>query len=76
MKLSVISMSGPELEAQADFVCLPGQDGEVGILKDHAPMIVSLRRGKLRYRSGDDTKTFDLPGGIAEVKDNEVSIII
>ena len=78
MKLTVVSAQDAVLQAQASYVCLPAVDGELGILSGHAPLLAALKAGKVKYDCEADglRKTVDIPGGIAEVKDNEVTIII
>ncbi|MBP5166152.1 MAG: hypothetical protein ILP09_02715 [Oscillospiraceae bacterium] len=78
MKLTIVSADGAVLETEARYVCLPAEDGEVGILGGHAPLLAALKAGKVKYDCETDgvRKTADIPGGMAEVKDNEVTIII
>ena len=78
MKLTVVSAEGVVLQTEASYVCLPAEDGEAGILTGHAPLLAALKAGKVKYDSetGGARKTADIPGGMAEVKDDEVTIII
>jgi F-type H+-transporting ATPase subunit epsilon len=66
------------LQARAKYVCLPAEDGEAGILNGHAPLLAALKAGKVKYDDEADgvRKTVDIPGGIAEVINNEVTVII
>ncbi|MBO4330813.1 MAG: hypothetical protein J5827_01920 [Oscillospiraceae bacterium] len=78
MKLTVVSAEGVVLEARARYVCLPAQDGEVGILGGHAPLLAALKAGKVKYDGESDgvRSALDIPGGIAEIKNDEVTVFI
>lgn len=52
-----------------DMVVMPGEDGDLGILVEHAPMVVLLRPGAIAVHDGGDvTKRFFVAGGFAEVR--------
>ena len=55
---------------------LPAHDGLVGVLTDRAPMLVKLGQGPLRVDlAGGQTQNFYVEGGIAQVKDNRLTIL-
>ena len=57
-------------------VILPAYDGLVGILTDRAPLLVKLGTGPLRVdRAGGDRSYFFIDGGVAQMKDNKLTII-
>lgn len=60
--------------APADFVVLPAQKGEMGVLPGHAPFVVQLAAGEVRVTAGSDVKRFAVSGGFAEVKDDKVAL--
>ena len=72
--LQIITPQKPVLDKQVDFVVLPASKGELGILPGHTEYITTLKIGVLRYKIGDDTETFALFGGIAEIEHNNVSV--
>ena len=75
LHLKVVSAQGVLLDVMADYVSLPAEDGSIGILKGHAPMIASLKSGEIKYRNSDGMSNFKIDRGIAEVKDNNIIII-
>ena len=75
LSLKVVSAQGVLLDEKADYICLPAEDGTIGVLKGHAPMIVSLKAGDIKYRGSTGESAFHLDRGIAEIKDNRVVII-
>ena len=55
---------------------LPAHDGQIGILTDRAPLLVKLGLGQLRLDvAGGQSRTFFVDGGIAQMKDNRLTIL-
>src|SRR6266851_2479944 len=63
------------LQAQAESVVVPAVDGELGILKDHLPLVAQLQPGEIRMRTGDATQVFAVSGGFVEVQHNHVIVM-
>lgn len=59
------------------MVQLPGKIGQFTVLKNHAPIISALDKGKVFYRtpSGEE-KNIEINGGLADVADNVVAVCI
>jgi F-type H+-transporting ATPase subunit epsilon len=55
---------------------IPAADGLLGILSDRAPLLAKLGKGplKLDLASGQ-TRKFQINGGIAQMKDNKLTIL-
>jgi F-type H+-transporting ATPase subunit epsilon len=55
---------------------VPGHDGLVGILTDRAPVLMKLGTGAMRIdRAGGKTSWFFVDGGVAQMKDNKLTIL-
>ena len=55
---------------------LPAHDGEIGILTGRAPLLVKLGQGPLRLVvQGGGRQTFYVEGGVAQMKDNRLTIL-
>jgi F-type H+-transporting ATPase subunit epsilon len=55
---------------------LPAHDGQIGILTDRAPLLVKLGLGTLRLDvQGGQSQTFFVEGGIAQMKDNRLTVL-
>ena len=64
------------LDEQVTQAIVPAHDGQVGILTDRAPLLVKLGVGELRLDlAGGQTRTFLIDGGVAQMKDNRLTII-
>jgi F-type H+-transporting ATPase subunit epsilon len=76
MKVEIITPETTLFQGQATYVFLPGSDGGLGILNNHAPLISSLKKGAVRVKdeSGKEHR-FEVKGGTAEVFRNKVIIL-
>jgi len=54
---------------------VPGQDGYLGILAGHAPLLSALGEGQLTYSSGGTKSALKLDGGFVEIFENTVSVL-
>ncbi len=56
-------------------VVVPAYEGEMGILKDHIPIISFLKPGfiKIKSKSGEDS--YYVEDGIIEFKDNNLTVL-
>lgn len=61
------------LEVKA--VQIPGADGDMTAMPDHAPLITTLRPGILRVEAGSDTSEYVVFGGFAEIGANGISVL-
>jgi F-type H+-transporting ATPase subunit epsilon len=75
IRVSVISPERVIFEGEADQVVAPAWDGEVGILRDHAPFVVLLGTGELRIRHGNTEDRFLVSGGFLQVADNVITVL-
>jgi len=61
---------------EVDMVTLPGSDGQMGILRSHAPLLTTLDVGEIvLHRSNQEDEYIVVSGGIAEVRPNKVTIL-
>lgn len=78
MTVQVITPNGICYDHHAYFTLLSTVDGELGVLPNMIPTIASLKIDELKVRRIDDEKHVDwisINGGIAEVLNNQVTII-
>ncbi len=73
--VSVVTPERAVLETEARFVALPAHDGELGILRDRAPLMVKLAAGRLRVDAADGEQLFFIGGGFAEMAANRLTIL-
>jgi F-type H+-transporting ATPase subunit epsilon len=75
MSVAIISPERTIYEGEADMVVAPAWDGEVGVLRGHAPMLVLLGRGELRITEGAEVQRFHVAGGFMQVVDDVVTVL-
>ncbi len=56
-------------------VIVPAFEGEIGILKDHIPIISFLKPGIVKVFIGAEEENYYVEDGIVEFKDNSLSIL-
>ena len=56
-------------------VVVPAYEGEIGILKDHIPIISFLKPGIIKVFTGSEMQSFYVEDGIVEFNDNSLSIL-
>ena len=59
----------------ATEVVVPAFEGEMGILKDHIPIISFLKPGIIKVFRKTDEENYYVEDGILEFKDNNLSIL-
>jgi F-type H+-transporting ATPase subunit epsilon len=63
------------LECDATFVALPAWDGEVGVLRNRAPLVCRLGIGALRVETAEAKHVMFIDGGFAEMAENKLTIL-
>ena len=58
-----------------DAVQLPGAEGEMGVLPNHAPLLATLGVGELRIRRGGFEESFAIVGGFVQVRPDKVVVM-
>ena len=73
--LSIVTPEKLLVSEEVDQVNVPGSEGDLGILYDHAPILTNLRSGQLSYEKEGETIVLIVSGGYLEVTDNRVTIL-
>ena len=56
-------------------VQIPGADGDMTAMPDHAPVITTLRPGLLKVEASGDTSEYVVFGGFAEISADGISVL-
>ncbi len=60
-----------------DMVVVPGEEGDFGVLPQHAPLVSLVRPGVLRVFMGDQiTRRIFVAGGFASVDERGVTVLV
>ena len=73
--LTVDYTVGGSATAGSDYVSLPGTEGVMGILPNHAPLLTALSFGEVMVRKGGDEEYFAIGGGFAEIRPEQVIVL-
>ena len=74
--LKVLTPAGLALEEQAVSVIAPGEVGYLGMLRDHAPLVTTLKPGTLAWKlASGERRAVQLGSGLMEVVHNHVTIL-
>ena len=76
MQLEIITPEKKVFEGEVTSVQLPGVTGKFEILNNHAPIISSLTKGKVRViDTNNKTEHYDINGGVIEMQNNKVIVL-
>lgn len=76
MILEIITPEKVLFTGEVSSVQLPGTMGSFGVLNNHAPIISSLEKGKVKIKDKDSKITYiDIPGGTVQVENNHILIL-
>ena len=75
--VDVVSAEEQIFSGEAKFVALPGENGELGILPRHTPLITRIRPGAVRIERADngEEEFVFVAGGILEVQPGTVTVL-
>src|SRR5689334_8028786 len=75
--VDVVSAEEQIFSGEAKFVALPGENGELGILPRHTPLITRIRPGAVRIERADNGQEefVFVAGGILEVQPGSVTVL-
>ena len=75
--VDVVSAEASIFSGEATFVALPGENGELGILPRHTPLITRIKPGAVRIVRADNNEEefVFVAGGILEVQPGTVTVL-
>ena len=75
--VDVVSAEALIFSGEAEFVALPGEEGELGIYPKHTPLITRIKPGAVRIKiagRAEDEFVF-VAGGLLEVQPHAVTVL-
>ena len=74
--VDVVSAEESIFSGEARFVALPGENGELGILPRHTPLITRIKPGAVRIQKpGGEEELVFVAGGILEVQPKLITVL-
>ena len=77
MKIEIITPEETIFEGDIKSMRVPGKKGSFQVLKDHAPIVSTLEKGKVVVvdTSGKET-AFEIESGVVEVRRNKIILLV
>ena len=75
LSLEIVTPQRKVLEAQTEWVTLPGSEGEMGILPEHIPLMTTLETGIVTYAWEQGNQSLAVHWGYAQVEKNRVTVL-
>ncbi len=74
MKVDIKSVFGDQYNQEVEYVVITNQDGEIAILKDHIPILLSIEEGYIRMQSETNTTICYVLQGFLEFSNNTLTV--
>ena len=76
-QLEIVSAERSLFSGEANFVVVPGVDGELGIFPNHTPLLTKIKPGTLKFHAKDESEEslFFVAGGFLEVQPTVVTVL-
>ncbi|MGD0710002.1 MAG: ATP synthase F1 subunit epsilon [Bacteroidales bacterium] len=76
MLLEIITPDKKIFSGEVSLVQLPGTDGSFEILNNHAPIISTLGKGKIKIiNAAKTTQYFEINSGVVEMQKNKIIVL-
>lgn len=75
LTVSVVTPDGPVLEDEFEMVSCKAENGELGILPRHIPLVAPLTISAVRLKRNNDVMKLAINGGFVEVRPDKVTIL-
>lgn len=75
IQVDIVAVDRRIIKTEVDMVTLPGIDGQMGILRGHAPLLSLLDIGEIILHKGSDSQYIAVHGGVVEVRPDKVTIL-
>ena len=75
IQVDVVSAEAEVFSGQAEFVSLPGESGELGILPGHTPLITRIKPGAVQIQNGQNEELVFVACGSLEVQPNKITVL-
>jgi F-type H+-transporting ATPase subunit epsilon len=75
LKLEIVTPEAKVFEGEADFVELPGTEGDMGVFPQHEPTVTQLNAGELKITRNGKVQILAIGEGFAEITGDSISIM-
>ncbi len=75
LHVDIVTVEGRTFQGEADFVRVPGAEGELGILPRHIPLLTPIKVGEILVRNDGKDDFYFVAGGFLEVRPDQVTVL-
>ncbi|MCS6826250.1 MAG: F0F1 ATP synthase subunit epsilon [Caldilinea sp.] len=75
IKVDIVTPEKMLFSGEVDMVTLPGANGQMGILRGHAPLLSTLDIGEIVLHRREGNEYIAVSGGVVEVRPDKVTIL-
>lgn len=75
LKLEIVTPEKRVLDTNIESLVVPGVEGYLGILPNHAPLVAGLKTGVIKYEEAGKTEKVAVSGGFLEIANNQATIL-
>lgn len=75
MQFSIVTPKGKFYDGQIEYAVIDGDNGQLAILENHAPIVVGVEEGFVKRVIKEEEYFYMISGGIVEYKDNVINVI-
>ncbi|MGZ9006026.1 MAG: F0F1 ATP synthase subunit epsilon [Burkholderiales bacterium] len=77
LHVDVVSAEESTYSGEAEFVVLPGEEGELGVYPRHTPLITRIKPGVVRIKpaAGGEEVLIFVAGGLLEVQPSIITVL-
>jgi len=76
MLIEIVTPDRNVYSGDVSLATFPGSDGSFGIKENHAPMVATLKEGKIKViDESSKEQFFDVKGGVVEVNHNKIIVL-
>jgi F-type H+-transporting ATPase subunit epsilon len=75
LHFNLVSPERELMSEDVDQVDIPGTEGWIGVMPNHAPLMATLAPGMVKIRTGSDEKLIFVRGGFAEISAEGLTLL-
>jgi F-type H+-transporting ATPase subunit epsilon len=77
MLIEIVTPDKNIFSGEVSLATFPGSEGLFGIMENHAPMVATLKKGKIKVVKEKDQQEafFEVKGGVVEVNHNKIIVL-
>jgi len=74
--VEILTPNGPIYAGDAKLITLPGEEGEFGVLPEHASLTTMLHAGVVEIETATSTESVVINWGVVQVSESNVIVLV